>query len=116
GVGLAKVYGIVKEHGGHADVTSEVGRGTTFTVYLPRADLRREPQTRAPDGPREAKAPDVFDSADETLPTGGGELVLLVEDDATSPVASAEALEAPGHTVLPAQTAEAACGRWAPPR
>src|SRR5439155_227504 len=90
GLGLAQVYGIVKEHGGHVDVTSEVGRGTTFTVYLPLADLRREPQTRAPDGPREAKAPDVFDSADETLPTGGGELVLLVEDDATSRLAGVE--------------------------
>src|SRR5438552_13900904 len=100
GLGLAQVYGIVKEHGGHVDVTSEVGRGTTFTVYLPLADVRREPQTRAPDGPREAKAPDVFDSADETLPTGGGELVLLVEDDATSRVASAEAPEPLGYRVL----------------
>jgi len=112
GLGLAQVYGIVKEHGGHVDVTSEVGRGTTFTVYLPLADVRREPQTRAPDGPREAKAPDVFDSADETLPTGGGELVLLVEDDASSRVASAEALEALGYRVLAAETAEQAWELW----
>jgi CheY-like chemotaxis protein len=65
GLGLAVVYGIVKDHNGFIDVTSEEGAGTTFTVYFPAAD---EP----------------LESQDETSPDdafhGRGETILVVDD------------------------------------
>jgi len=66
GLGLAQVYGIVKQHGGFIDVETEVGRGTTFLIYLPSLAVWRE-------GPRE--------EAREEMPRGHGEAVLVVEDE-----------------------------------
>jgi PAS domain S-box-containing protein len=65
GLGLATVYGIVKQTGGHVWVYSEVGHGTTFKVYLPCTEGAAEP--------RRARAPQ--------RERGSGELVLVVEDD-----------------------------------
>ena len=105
GLGLAQVHGIVKQHGGSIDVTSEVGRGTTFTVYLPLAGARVGTR-RAP------KATDLDDDAGPTLPTGWGEVILLVEDDAAARVASADALRSLGYRVLVAECAEQAWELW----
>jgi len=65
GLGLAMVYGAVRQNGGCIAVSSEVGHGTTFRIYLPRVD---EP---------EASPNPII----EELPSTGSETVALVEDD-----------------------------------
>lgn len=66
GLGLSQVYGIVKQHDGHIDVTTEVGRGTTFTIYLPA--VQAQPVAALP--------------VEELPSQGHGEVVLVVEDHA----------------------------------
>jgi signal transduction histidine kinase len=87
GLGLATVYGIVRQNGGHVTVYSEVGRGTTFRVYLPRTREVSEPRTPAPAA---------------TRPTGGGETLLLVEDNDELRSATQGVLEALGYRVATA--------------
>lgn len=86
GLGLATVYGIVKQAGGFIWVYSEVGTGTTFKIYLPRAD---EPATTTAD-PLKVDAP------------LGSETILLVEDEASLRIAAREYLETKGYRVLEA--------------
>lgn len=70
GLGLAQVYGIVKQHKGEIAVESQIGKGTTFRIYLPLVEgVQRET------APVEAEPP-----AEPTCPSGRGETVLLVED------------------------------------
>lgn len=68
GLGLSMVYGFAKQSGGHVEVYSEVGEGTTVKVYLPRATTT------------EAARPEADDPDAEAL-DGGNERVLVVEDE-----------------------------------
>jgi PAS domain S-box-containing protein len=88
GLGLATVFGIVRQSGGHIAVDSQLARGTTFKVYLPRVD-------RAPDAlPTLSMAP---------ASLSGSETVLLVEDEEQVRVLARTILQRNGYTVLEAQ-------------
>jgi two-component system, cell cycle sensor histidine kinase and response regulator CckA len=87
GLGLATVYGIVKQSGGHIGVYSEIGLGTAFKVYLPRVD----PVIGIGKGLSRI-----------TIPPRGTETVLLVEDEAAVRALSRRVLEHAGYKVLEA--------------
>jgi PAS domain S-box-containing protein len=91
GLGLATVYGIVKQSGGSIWVYSEVGHGTTFKVYLPRVE---EPVARS-----ETKPASVV---------GGSETILVVEDQPEVRATAGTALRRHGYTVLEASRGQEA--------
>lgn len=93
GLGMAMVYGLVKQQGGFAEVESEVGAGTTVRIYFPVAG--EHSQTAAIEG-----------GNDELR--GGTETILLVEDEAPIRRATKLALERFGYTVLAASDGEEA--------
>ncbi|NUQ01458.1 MAG: response regulator [Armatimonadetes bacterium] len=86
GLGLSTVYGVVKQHGGHVSVYSEVGHGSVFRIYLP---LTEEPA--APPKP----------AADIRLPSGD-ETILVVEDDQAIRQLVCAALRRHGYRVVEA--------------
>jgi two-component system, cell cycle sensor histidine kinase and response regulator CckA len=92
GLGLSTVYGIVKQTGGYVFVQSEVGRGTAFTIYLPRVDEPLEAHGTAPASSAAA---------------GGSETVLLVEDEESVRQLVRETLESRGYRVLEAENGQA---------
>ncbi|MFZ0321791.1 MAG: ATP-binding protein [Candidatus Sulfotelmatobacter sp.] len=90
GLGLAIVYGVVKQAGGWTHVVSKPGQGTTFEIYLPRAE--------------ESKAPAVLHEPHEdpaTVPTGS-ETILIVEDEAGIREVASDSLQRLGYKVLTA--------------
>jgi CheY-like chemotaxis protein len=92
-LGLATVYGIVKQSGGHIAVYSEVGVGTTFKVYLPRLESAAgEPKSKS--GLR--------------APPRGKETILLVEDEPSVRALTRFVLTDCGYTVLDAANGEEA--------
>jgi len=102
GLGLATVYGIVKQSGGHISVHSEAGVGTTFKIFLPRV-------------PADAAGLEPVPRSSRHL--DGSETVLLVEDEDAVRESEREYLEQHGYTVLAAANGPAAlelaasCGR-----
>jgi PAS domain S-box-containing protein len=91
GLGLATVYGVVTQSGGHVEVESAVGRGTTFKVYLPVADAAEDQPAAPPAAVRPAT-----------------ETILLIEDADALREMVQEILEAEGYRVLAAENAERA--------
>jgi signal transduction histidine kinase/GAF domain-containing protein/ActR/RegA family two-component response regulator len=97
GLGLAQVYGIIKNHDGYIDVSSQPGVGTTFTIYLPA--LKVSPQI-----------PPAFEV--DSRVRGSGEPVLLVEDNDATLQALTTMLEAQNYRVITAGNGQDALQRF----
>jgi len=93
GLGLATIYGIVNQHGGHVSVESEAGKGTTFRIYLPRADEVSD------------RAVEVETPADDSR---GDETVLIVEDERKVRNLARDILAERGYRVIVAEDIEEA--------
>jgi CheY-like chemotaxis protein len=98
GLGLATVYGIVKQHGGWVEVTSKAGSGTTFNVFLPASAETAKPASEdpAPHGPV----------------TGGKETILVVEDEPVLREMAQLILEECGYKVFVAANGRDAIDLW----
>jgi CheY-like chemotaxis protein len=90
GLGLATVYGIVKQSGGYITVESEIGLGSTFKIYLPLVDVNDEAETAWSEEPS------------GEMPTGT-ERILLVEDEQAVRALARQVLEMCGYEVLEAR-------------
>ena len=97
GLGLSTVLGIIKSHDGFVNVYSEVGKGTTFKVYLPAQ------------GVGQAAVAEVK----ETLPVGNGELILVVDDEESIREITRTTLEAYGYSVITAADGTEAVASYA---
>ncbi|PZW67168.1 PAS domain S-box-containing protein [Pseudomonas sp. URMO17WK12:I1] len=95
GLGLSMVYGFVKQTGGYLHLESQVGRGTTLNLYLPRLPL----------APAEQQVDDRRDA-----PRGSGERILVVEDDQVVRMLMIEVLEELGYQLIQASDAQSALG------
>jgi CheY-like chemotaxis protein len=95
GLGLAMVYGIVKQSGGHIWVYSEPGQGTTFKVYFPQSEEELAPAAARP-------------ARKHRKPARGEETILLVEDDAALKGLISKALQKYGYAVWEAANGDEA--------
>jgi two-component system cell cycle sensor histidine kinase/response regulator CckA len=97
GLGLSTAHAIVKSHGGFMNVYSEVGEGTMFKVYLPaiRTEMEKAQEQKC------------------ELPSGHGELILVVEDEASISKVTSSTLEAYGYKVLTADDGAQAVALYA---
>jgi PAS domain S-box-containing protein len=86
GLGLATVYGIVKQNGGYVQLQSDPGRGTSLRIFLPLVH----------------EESDAIDRSAPGLPAGGSETILLVEDEPSLQKLASAALRGYGYTVLEA--------------
>jgi PAS domain S-box-containing protein len=96
GLGLSTVYGIISQSGGHIEVDSEPGDGTTFSIYLPLVDGEPDPIARPTPAARIAS------------PESGTKVVLLVEDEDAVRALAKRVLERSSYRVLSAGDGNAA--------
>jgi two-component system cell cycle sensor histidine kinase/response regulator CckA len=96
GLGLATVYGIVKQSGGHIRATSEVGRGSTFSIYLPASTVPKAEASAASSATR------------STNGAGTDARILVVEDDAAVRSAVCRVLKRRGYDVVDFENGEEA--------
>ena len=94
GLGLSTAYGIVKQTGGFIFAESQIGKGSTFTLYFPMCEP--EEVELEPEGDFQTDAP----------PNAGDGVILLVEDEAPVRAFAARALKMRGYTVIEADCAE----------
>jgi PAS domain S-box-containing protein len=97
GLGLATVFGIVKQHRGWLKVYSEAGKGTTFQIFLPASDASAEALAKEAVKPK---------------PRGGSETILLVEDETSLRTLTRTVLERQGYHVLEANNGVEAQQVW----
>ena len=102
GLGLATIYGIVNQNGGHVRVQSELGQGATFKIYLPRVQAEESAQAEAWRAPVETAE--------------GTECILLVEDNDDFRRSAEALLEGLGYRVIAAASGKGSAGSIRSPR
>ena len=115
GLGLAQVYGFIKQSGGHVAIYSEAGHGTTVKLFLPRLRAAADQLAALPGpaerGPAEIQAADAAREAPQIQ--GRGQTILLVEDEEGVRNFATEVLQELGYHVLVADSAAQALQRFA---
>ena len=96
GLGLSSIYGFVKQSGGHITIDSEVGHGTTATIYLPKFEQSEKTELAVKE--KEAEAPI----------RGAGETILVVEDNPDVRRVTVERIKSLGYKVIEAENGQGA--------
>jgi CheY-like chemotaxis protein len=99
GLGLSTVMAIVKSHEGSINVYSDLGKGTTFKVYLPAIETSAETRQEQVE--------------EASLPRGKGETVLVVDDESSLATITSQTLQAFGYRVLTAADGAEGLARYA---